>query len=68
MSIDEDLLWYQRGHEHLAPLRFHLAELLDEVEQYNRVAKKLNYPTISRRKIKAARAAQKRANLFFSGK
>ena len=50
--------------DHVGPLRFHLEEILQEVESYNRFAQRMGYPLLSEPKIKEARAIQAEAEAF----
>lgn len=68
-------IWYSGALEVLQPLRWHIEELIQEMESYNRFAVRMNKlrpdnPTtvLPVRKIEAAKEAQKIANDFFSGK
>lgn len=59
--------WYSEAIEHIAPLRWHLEEILQEAESYNLFAKRLDHPLLSEAKIKEAREAQAKIEAFFTG-
>jgi hypothetical protein len=61
-----NLAWYSKSLDVLNPLRWHLNELIEEMESYNRYATILKRPTLSESKIQAAKAANEAANKFFS--
>ena len=64
--------WYPNALEVLVPLRWHVNELVEMCEQYNRFAEQMEKLTgekqvkLSKEKIEAARKANNAANKFFS--
>lgn len=59
--------WYSEALEKLSPLRFHLEEVLNELELYNTFQKRIGCNAmVAERQIKAAREAQKIAEDFFT--
>lgn len=61
-----DLLWYQNGLEKLEPLRYHLFELIMEMEFHNSYAKRVKQPQLNKKKIAQAKKALERAEKFFT--
>lgn len=60
--------WYVDALEVLSPLRFHIDELITEIESYNRYASRMGHPLISRAKLAKAKEAQAISEKFFTGK
>lgn len=67
--------WYSRSLDRLQPLRFHMNELIDTIEEHNRLVKRLNQlrkkgePKIlpvRTDKLKSAKRAAAQAEKFFS--
>ncbi len=61
-------IWYSKSLLILQPLRFHLKELIDEMESYNRYAKRIKGPSLSIHKINDAKLVLNEAEKFFTGK
>lgn len=59
-------LWYQEANEVLQPLRYHLNELILEMESHNRYAARAKQPLLSQDKIAEAKKAQRVAEKFFT--
>ena len=59
--------FYPDALEVLSPLRFHINELIMEMESYNRFAERMNYPKLSVSKISEATKASVAAEQFFCG-
>lgn len=57
--------FYQDSLDVLSPLRYHLHELVLEMESYNRFAQRMNYPKLSEKKIDEAKKFLDVAELFF---
>ena len=75
MEIDEKtLVWYSESLEIMGPLRWHLSELVELCEQYNRFAKFYNkldgkvidLDILNEDKIKVAKEHNEKVNNFFS--
>lgn len=62
----KDKAWYRKALELLNPLRYHINELIEEIESYNRFAKKMGYPPLSKTKVLAAKRARDKAEKFFT--
>ena len=60
--------WYATAFEKLSPLRYHIDELLEEMDSHNRVAKRLKIPGLSTKRITAAKKALEVAEEFCTGK
>ncbi len=60
--------WYADAMEVLRPLRWHLDQLVREMESHNRYARHAGEPLVDEVKVKEAREAGERANNFFSVK
>jgi hypothetical protein len=58
--------WYSKALKVLSPLRYHINELVNEIESYNRFAKKVDYPLLSEKKLLAAKRARDKAENFFT--
>lgn len=67
--------WYSRSLDRLQPLRFHMKELIDAIEEHNRLVKRLNQLRkrgepkdlpVRTDKLKKAKRAADRAERFFS--
>lgn len=58
--------WYARSLEVLRPLRFHMAELLQQVADHNRAAGRLGHLVIPNSPVEAATAALKAVEDFFT--
>lgn len=64
--MDKDSqVWYSNALEVLSPLRWHINELIEEMESYNRFAKRMNYPILPERKIEDAKLANQKVDDFF---
>lgn len=61
-------VWYVKALEALSPLRFHMDELIKEIEMHNRFLKKVKVATVPSRRIKAAKRALAKAEKFFCNK
>jgi hypothetical protein len=61
-------LWYSEAVEVLLPLRWHLNELIEEIESHNRYAKSFGGAMISEAKIAAAKTANEEVDKFFCPK
>jgi len=64
-------VWYSKSLDVLGPLRFHMSELLLEIESYNRFLKRIKVPLMYRTKSKRFKAAKKalaKAEKFFCNK
>lgn len=63
-----DQAWYSDALDVLGPLRWHINELIEEMESHNRFcsAHMKNVPLLSHRKITAAKQANDTADKFFS--
>lgn len=64
----ESLLWYQDAYAVLSVLRWHMAELVDMVDAYNRYAELAGFPKLPEHKIEAARSASDAVNEFFASR
>jgi hypothetical protein len=58
--------WYSQALKLLSPLRYHVNELIEEIESYNRFAEKMGYPPLAEKKVLAAKRARDRAEKFFT--
>jgi hypothetical protein len=58
--------WYSNAVEVLSPLRWHLNELVEVMESYNRFAERMNYPLLPKNKIEEAKEANNKADEFFT--
>ena len=63
---DKDQEWYTNTFEVLNPLRWHLSELLEAVEQFNRLAIATKEAPIFEKKIADARDALNKAEKFLT--
>ena len=68
MTDREAQLWYSKSLDVLDPLRWHLNELICDMESYNSYAIKVGSPLLSKEKIKAAKKVLDKANRLFSNK
>jgi hypothetical protein len=57
--------WYSGALEVLGPLRWHLNELIEEMESYNRLAKAAGRPLLAEKKIVVAKEANDKADKYF---
>lgn len=61
--------WYSKSMEVLNPLRFHLFEMIQRVEQLNHLNELMGKsPAFPARQIEEAKAALNKAELHFTGK
>lgn len=58
--------WYAGAMDVLGPLRWHLNELIEEMESYNRFAKRIGDPLLRPDKVAAARKANDEADKVLS--
>jgi len=63
--LQKNQVWYCNALEVLNPLRWHIHELIQEIDSHNRLAVRLDYPTISLEKVNKAREAMGKAESFF---
>jgi hypothetical protein len=66
--LEENQVWYSDALEVLGLLRFHLFNLIEDVDCHNRVAPKLNQLPVASRHLEEARIALENAETFFCGK
>lgn len=59
--------WYSTAVEHTSALRFHLDEILNEVDFHNRICKSIGVQGVSEKKLSQAREAQRKCEEFFTG-
>lgn len=64
--MKDPLMWYQNGHEKLMPLRSCIFTLIEEMETYNRFAKRMKYPFLNKKKIAEAKRALAAVEKFFT--
>lgn len=60
--------WYSKSLDVLGPLRYHMSELLLEIESHNRFLKRIKVPRMPTAKVKAAKKALAKAEKFFCNK
>jgi hypothetical protein len=60
--------WYSTALKKLGPLRYHLNEMIQMAEEYNRWAKIVDAPPLREDKIEAAAKALQEAEEFFTGR
>ena len=58
--------WYSDALDVLNPLRWHIIELVEVMESHNRYAHQMGEPLLPVSKIEAAKAANAKADAFFS--
>lgn len=66
MNDKDAQIWYSTAIEHTNALRYHLDEILNEVDVHNRICKTIGVPCLSEKKISQAREAQSKCEEFFT--
>lgn len=66
LAVTAGSAWYSNALEVLNPLRWHLNELTNAMEDHNRYAKRLGHPLLPEAKIAAAKEANANVDSFFS--
>lgn len=64
----ESQVWYSKSLDVLGPLRYHMSELLFEIESHNRFLTRMKVAIIPTSKVKAAKRALAKAEKFFCNK
>lgn len=60
-------IWYSTAIEHANALRYHLDEILNEVDVHNRICNTIGVQGVSEKKLSQAREVQRKCEDFFTG-
>ena len=66
MNDKDAQIWYSTAIKHTNTLRYHLDEILNEVDVHNRICKTIGVQGISEKKLSQAREAQQKCEDFFT--